>query len=151
MTLAIISLSFSHFLYSATVKAASTEVMLKKKGACAEYPCLSAQPFFSPRQNCEQEQSVCHMAFCPRRAGENLGPNLLASEITGSHFTDLNRYRTESLILVHQSERKFKQAGFLSWLMATTSCQLYKNLGTCSQTIFQYSMPCLILLVQTQN
>lgn len=37
------------------------------------------------------------MALCPRGAGGNLGPDSLASEITGSHFTDLGRCRTESL------------------------------------------------------
>lgn len=35
------------------------------------------------------------MAFCPRGAGGNLGSDSLASGITGSHFTDLGRYRIE--------------------------------------------------------
>lgn len=36
------------------------------------------------------------MALCPRGAKENLGPDSLASEITGCHFTDFCEHKTES-------------------------------------------------------
>lgn len=129
-----------------------SEVMLKKKGAGAEYPCLITLPFFSLRGRTVSKSS--QPAIWPFVPGEQeriwvlihwpLKLLVVISLISIGAALNL-------LIMVHQSGRKFKQAGFLFWLMAKTSCQLYKNLGTCSLTIFQCSMPCLILPLLTHN